>query len=80
MVVYLHVLNQPWIKILSLSFVFMLFALDIWCLINFIATFVSFEDLTRHLVCDYAAIEHLMQQGNTHRYLVWEILSKLSKS
>ncbi|XP_073249049.1 uncharacterized protein [Porites lutea] len=25
------------------------------------------QDLTRHLVCDYAAIEHLMQQGNTHR-------------
>ena len=30
----------------------------------------SFEDLTRHLVCDYAAIEHLMQQGNTHRYFI----------
>ncbi|XP_068717325.1 kinesin-like protein KIF16B [Montipora capricornis] len=25
------------------------------------------QDLTRHLVSDYAAIEHLMQQGNTHR-------------
>ena len=27
-----------------------------------------FTDLTRHLVSDYAAIEHLMEQGNTHRY------------
>jgi len=26
------------------------------------------SDLTRHLVSDYAAIEHLMEQGNTHRY------------
>jgi len=25
------------------------------------------QDLTRHLVSDYAAIEHLMEQGNTHR-------------
>ncbi|XP_078351266.1 uncharacterized protein LOC144636002 isoform X2 [Oculina patagonica] len=25
------------------------------------------QDLTRHLVSDYAAIEHLMAQGNTHR-------------
>ena len=41
--------------------------MDVWWLI---ATFFSFEDLTRHLVCDYAAIEHLMQQGNTHRYFI----------
>ena len=27
------------------------------------------SDLTRHLVSDYAAIEHLMEQGNTHRYI-----------
>ncbi|XP_067029065.1 kinesin-like protein KIF16B isoform X1 [Acropora muricata] len=25
------------------------------------------QDLTRHLVSDYAAIEHLMEQGNAHR-------------
>ena len=74
---FLHVPST--IKILSLSF--SLYTVCCGCLmIN--CNIFSFEDLTRHLVCDYAAIEHLMQQGNTHRYLyfVWEILSKQLKT
>lgn len=73
-----YMYHQP-SKFYHFLFLFTLFAVDVWWLI---ATFFSFEDLTRHLVCDYAAIEHLMQQGNTHRYLyfVWEILSKQLKT